>query len=312
MNPAPRDLKKKLVLFHRDFQRFTGGHLKVWHYFNHVAGSPAFEPRVAFTADSKLDSSNPWSPTPELVVEWRPETADVLFLAGTDWRAPQDRHVAKPIINFIQHQRHADADSELRSYLKNRALRICVSEEVAAAIKQTGEVNGPVFVIPNGIDLPAKPETSWNDRKIDILICGLKAPELAHEVKAALVVQDRHVECLIDWIPRADYLRKLSAAKITVFLPRLIEGFYLPALEGMAANTLVICPDCVGNRSFCLDGVNCFRPAYDVDAIVAAVNERENKREQMLERASATAREHSLENEREKFLSILAKIDTLL
>jgi Glycosyl transferases group 1 len=312
MNPAPRDPTKKLVLFHRDFQGFTGGHLKVWDYFNHVAASPAFEPRVAFTKGSKLDSTNPWSARPELFSDWKPETADVLFLAGTDWRALKDAPSKKPIINFIQHPRHADANSELRGFLKNRAVRICVSEEVAAAIKQTGEVNGAVFVIPNGIDLPTRPQTSWNERKIDILVCGLKAPELAREVTKALTAQDRDVECLTDWIPRDEYLKTLSDAKITVFLPRPVEGFYLPALEGMATGTIVVCPDCIGNRSFCLDRANCFRPEHNAKAIAAATDAAlsmaNEERTRMLERAHATALEHSLARERAEFLSILTRV----
>jgi glycosyltransferase involved in cell wall biosynthesis len=52
-------------------------------------------------------------------------------------------------------------------------------------------------------------------------------------------------------------LNWINQAKITVFLPyRDIEGFYMPALEGMALGTLVVCPDCIGNRSFCLPGYN--------------------------------------------------------
>src|SRR4051812_45866527 len=183
----PRDPAKKLVLFHRDFQGFTGGHLKVWNYFNHVAASPAFEPRIAFTPDSKWDPTNPWSESREYVIDWKPQDADVLFLAGLDWRALTDKQIAeKPIINLIQHQRHADPLSELRNFLKHRAVRICVSEEVANPITETGIVRGPVHVIPNGIDLSAVfqgPPVA--QRKIDILFCGLKAPELAREVAAA-------------------------------------------------------------------------------------------------------------------------------
>jgi len=53
-----------------------------------------------------------------------------------------------------------------------------------------------------------------------------------------------------------------------VFLPNQKEGegFYLPALEGMAVGTLVIFPDCIGNRSFCLSGYNCFRPDYTTES----------------------------------------------
>ncbi len=302
----------KRVLFYRDFQRFTGGHLKVWDYFNHVAASLAYEPRVSFSPDSKWDSTNPWSDFRTSVVEWEPNKGDVLFLGGTDWRAlpeSQRANFPKPVINLIQHPRHADAGSELREFLKHRALRICVSEEVAEAIKQTGEVNGPVFVIPNGIDLSAAAEVSPNERKIDILICGLKAPELARDLQAALANTHGNVRAITDWMPRAEFLRHLADAKITVFLPRPVEGFYLPPLEGMACGTVVVCPDCLGNRSFCIDRVNCFSPPLNVKAIATcaeiAQKQTDEERTRMLERAKETALMHSLMSERESFLRLL-------
>jgi hypothetical protein len=314
-----RDPSKQLVLFHRDFRAFTGGHLKLWDYFNHVASSPAYEPRIAFSLETRWDSTNPWSGSRGYVVEWQPGKADLLFLAGTDWRVVPEaerEHYRKPIINLIQHPRHAEPKSELRAFLKNRAVRICVSEEVAEAIKATGEVNGPVFVIPNGIDLTALPEgKSWDERASDVLICGLKAPELAREVQAALADQSRTVQCLVDRIPREDYLARVRDAKITVFLPRPVEGFYLPALEGMAVGTIVVCPDCIGNRGFCQDGVNCFRPSYNSAEIAAAaraaLGQDKTDRAQMREQASITAQEHSLQHERDAFSRILARIDEL-
>lgn len=297
---------KKIVLFYRDFQRFSGGHLKVWHYFNHVAASRGHEPRVAFSPDSKWDDTNPWRNARNFIGKWEPENADVLFLAGTDWRVLQDRQSPKPIINLIQHPRHADPKNETHKYLRNRAVRICVSQEVADAITATGEVNGTVFVIPNGVDLPI---TRPNERKIDILISGFKAPDFAREIAKHLP----DAKLVVDPLPRDEYVDLLRSAKITLFVPRETEGFYLPALEGMAAGTLVICPDCFGNRSFCLDGVNSFRPAYEPNAIVIAVEKAKTAdQKQILQRARQTAREHSLENEREKFLSILGKIDTLV
>jgi hypothetical protein len=314
-----RDPSKQLALFHRDFRTFTGGHLKLWDYFNHVASSPAYEPRIAFSPESSWDSTNPWSGSRGYVVEWQPEKADALFLAGTDWRVVPEaerEHFRKPIINLIQHPRHAEPKSELRGFLKNRAVRICVSEDVAEAIKATGEVNGPVFVIPNGIDLAALPEgKSWDERASDVLICGLKAPELAQEVYAALTDQNRTVQCLVDRLPREDYLARVSDAKITVFLPRPVEGFYLPALEGMAVGTIVVCPDCIGNRGFCQDGVNCFRPQYKVTEIVLAAHDAlqqsQSARAQMLQNAQVTVGKHSLKTERESFIRILTQIGEL-
>ena len=308
---------KKLALFHRDFRAFTGGHLKVWDYFNHVAASASHEPRIAFSPESKWDATNPWFGSTSSVMEWQPDKADLLFLGGTDWRALPSADRAKfpkPILNLIQHPRHAEPGSELRAFLKHRAVRICVSGEVAVAINATGEVNGPVFVIPNGIDFEAIPHPA-PARKIDIFISGFKAPELAREVHAALESKMPKTLCLSERLPRVEYLAQLSNAKIAVVLPRPREGFFLPALEAMAAGAIVVCPDCVGNRGFCENEVNCFRPSYDRDAIVsaamAASRLTEIERTSMLERAQTTVRQHSLETERGSFLKILAQVDEL-
>jgi glycosyltransferase involved in cell wall biosynthesis len=93
-----------------------------------------------------------------------------------------------------------------------------------------------------------------------------------------------------------------------VFLPNPKEGFYLPALEGMALGTIVVCPDCVGNRSYCVDRVNSFRPAYSVEAIVTDAREALARRTQLTEviaSAANTARHHDLAEERRSFLGIL-------
>jgi hypothetical protein len=318
-SPPERDPGKRLVLFHRDLRAFTGGHLKVWDYFNHVASSPAHQARVAFSAESKWDATNPWFAVPQAVGPWDPSQADILFLAGTDWRVvPVAERMSsnKPIINLIQHPRHAQKKSELRGFLKNRAIRICVSQEVATAINATGEVNGPVFVIPNGIDSQSfgKPKP-FEDRGTDVLICGFKAPDLAREVYTKLAGKNRTVRWLIEWVPRTEYLAHLRDAKITVFLPRPIEGFYLPALEGMACETIVVCPDCEGNRGFCQDHVNCFRPAYGAKEIISAaleaLQQTELQHEELRKAAHVTVGTHSLERERASFRQILDKIDNL-
>ncbi|HJT81201.1 MAG TPA: glycosyltransferase family 4 protein [Chthoniobacterales bacterium] len=309
---------KKVVLFHRDFQRFTGGHLKVWDYFNHVLASTDYEPRIAFSSESKWDDSNPWNNSKEYVTQWTPEIADVLFLAGKDWNALPDLTTtssSKPIINLIQHPRHADPKDKLYRFLENRAIRICVSQQAADAINATGKVNGPVFVIPNGIDVRDMPAHSGGHaRSIQVLNCGIKAPDLAREIDKRLE-RDENVAVtpLLEWLPRSQYLDRLVQASVVIALPRPREGFYLPAIEAMACGAIVVCPDCVGNRDFCKDGVNCFRPAYDADAILAAIYRAlslsPEEAEAMRENAYATVREHSLDRERGQFLEILRKMD---
>jgi glycosyltransferase involved in cell wall biosynthesis len=315
-----RDPSKKMVLFHRDFPRFTGGHLKVWNYFNHVLASKNFEPRIAFTPDSKLDATNPWSAANEFIMEWKPGEADLLFLAGQDWSAfPADdaRSFAKPIINLIQHPRHADPKDGLFRFLPNRAIRICVSQQVADAINATGIVNGPVIVIPNGVDtssIPRRPEDIG--RPIEVLISAVKAPELGRQLDKRLR-QDENiaVTTVVDWQPRSDYLDQLGRSQMVVTLPRPSEGFYLPALEAMASGAVVVCPDCVGNRDFCRDGINCFRPGYALEDILAAIYRAlaltSGEAAKIREKAHSTVEEYSLERERGAFLEVLGRVDTL-
>ena len=96
----PGPSSKRVVLFHRDFQRFTGGHLKVWDYFNHVAASPNYEARISFTASSKWDRTNPWFSARDRLVDWNLKKADVLFLAGMDWRALSEPAGQQPLRVF--------------------------------------------------------------------------------------------------------------------------------------------------------------------------------------------------------------------
>ncbi len=315
-----QDSHKRVVLFHRDFQRFTGGHLKVWDYFNHVLSSSQHDPWITFTARSRWDRTNPWFSMRDRVTDWNLKNADLLFLAGTDWRAlsePDQKKSDRPIFNLIQHPRHAEIGSELRGFLRHRAIRICVSEEVASAIRATGEVNGPVHVIPNGVDVSAFPQSPapFNERSTDVLICGLKSPDLARDCYQRLAKNGRIVRWLIDWVPRHEYLAHLGRAKITLFLPRKEEGFYLPALEGMGAGTVVVCTDCLGNRSFCIDRQNCLRPENRSEAIVAATEKAlqlgEAERDKMISEGLKTFREHSLERERAAFLPLLERTEEI-
>jgi len=50
----------KKFLFFRDFKGFSGGHLKVWHYFNHFNTHGNYKPYISFSEDSLWNASNPW------------------------------------------------------------------------------------------------------------------------------------------------------------------------------------------------------------------------------------------------------------
>ena len=309
----------RTVLFFRSYKEFHGGHLKVWNYFNHVLASPLFEPRVWFSDQTTLSGDNPWRDSQHLIVDnEHPIRPDVYFVGGANWRRLDRYPFADPgipVINLIQHVRHADPDLRLSKFLHRKAIRICVSSEVADELRATGLTNGPLFVIPNAIDLPDLPATNGAHPHVDVLIAAGKEPDLGVQVADRLTQDGRVVDVLVERIPRAEFLARMSAARTTVFLPHLTEGFFLPALEGMALGTLVVCPDCIGNRSFCLPGQNAFRPEYTVDGIVrdaeAALGLHPDQARQLRENAVQTAAGHALSREREAFLDVLHNIDEL-
>lgn len=302
----------KKILFYRDYRGFTGGHLKVYHYFEHFRSFPEFTPCIFFSAETRRDRGNPWAAKNiEPVSKWLPENFDVLFLAGTDWNMLSPEVASSPgfrVLNLIQGLRHSDPGSKLRSFLKFPAIRICVSQQVADAIVETGEVNGPVHVIPNGIeDIRARSQDA-NLESYDILIIGRKNPVLANRLHSGL---RRLYSCLNlpSPVPRDELLALMQRSRVTVCLPERREGFYLPALEAMSVGSLVVCPDCVGNRDFCRDGWNMLRPDFDAAdmerTLQAAMRMPASARAALLENAKRTAARHTLVAEREKLRRIL-------
>ncbi len=311
----------KKVFFYRNFHQFSGGHLKVHDYFNHVALSNEYIPFIYLDKSSLNDESNPWSNQPRSHLEsWNPFEADVLFLAGNDWQyLPEDQRSRwpKPVVNLIQGIRHSIPDTQLWGFLRNRAIRIGVSPEVSQAIIDTGMVNGPVFTIPNGIDrsLFTSRKRPHCDRLIDLMIAGQKHRELAHAIEGHFQGSGLRINCVTRLMPRAQFIEQMGNSRITVFLPLEAEGFYLPALEGMASATLVICPDCIGNRSFCHNRLNCLTPPYTLggitDAVTIALSLNESSRNNILTEAESTVWQHDLETEREAFLEILNQSNSL-
>lgn len=301
------------VAFYRDFHGPRGGHFKMWHYFNHLLSDGRFAPSVYLTPTSVRDASNPWMTVPHLIQDrWQPDSADVLFLAGLDWNALEKRdfEAYPPVINLVQSVRHGDSRDPRYRFLTRKALRICVSPQVEDVLRQTGICNGPIVTIPNGIDVePLSEPVAWSERPIDCAILGLKHPALAKGIEARLAAKGMKVINFTQTVPRPDFLRTIANSKVCLGLPQHFEGFYLPALEAMALGTLVVCPDCNGNRSFCIDGVTCIMPDYDPQALVAATERAlslsEEQRDGMIARAAGVAAEYSMERERTAFLAIV-------
>jgi hypothetical protein len=310
----------KEVLFYRNFKKYQGGHLKVWDYFNHVLASPDHVPKIRFSPETVWNQENPWHRMrSQILAPEAPCHPDILFLAGTDWRGLSESERERspvPIINFVQHVRHSFPGDPRYPFLAHRAIRICCSEQVAESIRATGRVEGPIFTIPYGLDRDCFPKpTPLAEKDLDFLIAGLKQPDMGRRLRWLLWRPGRRIRLLTRPVPRAEFLDFVNRARVTVFLPHQNEGFFIPALEGMGLGTIVVCPDCVGNRSFCLADRNCFLPAFSTQAIRTAAEAARRLTPADAELRLAAAREtfilHDLERERRSFLEILGRVDEL-
>ena len=286
----------RTVLFHRDFQGFQGGHLKVFHYFEHVLASPEHEPRIHFTEASAWTSPTPGTRT------------------ATRWSARAAPRA--PVINLIQHPRHAEPQDPRHAFLGHPAIRICVSEEVRDAIVAGGAAQGPVLTIPVALDLDKLPAPRHRaDRDLACLVVAVKGPALGAAVAARIAAAGHQVRLVDRRIPRGELLDAMARSRVSVHVPRRGEGAYLPALESMALECAVVCPDCVGNRSFARHGDTCLMPAWSEEALAAAACEALEAPEEtvgpMLARAREQARERDLAGERARFQSVLEATDEL-
>ncbi len=309
----------KAARFYRDFRRYTGGHQKVYDYFRHVQAHPDWQASIYWAKSSLPISETLWAgQSANLLEDFSLRGADLMFLAGMDWEAylaaAADPEI--PVLNLVQHVRHADPASNVYPFLSERAIRVCVSAEVEAAILATGRTNGPTVTIANGIDLDDLLLQRQALKSRDIYILGVKSRELARRLTEQLQAQPVSVLLHDEFTERADVLAAMASCRVSVLLPNLTEGFYLPALEAMALSELVVVPDCVGNRSFCLHGQNCLVPGRALDDLVAATLEaleivKSGQAVEFQASAASTLEQHRLERERSEFHQLLDKLDTL-
>ncbi len=261
------------MLFHRDYHGYTGGHGKVRDYMNHVQAHPDWSVDMFLSPASDRSAGNPFLDAPGLTERWQPENADALLLGGMDWAALPAWAVptAQPVINLVQHVRHAEPSLPLRSFLSRRAVRVCVSTAVAAAIAATGEVNGPIRVIPAALDNAMLASVGQRTLAAGVFIDAIKQPSLGVEIARELARSGVPAHLHVNWVPRVDYLGAMAAAAVVVTLPDPLEGFYLPGLEALALGRALVQYDCLGSRDYLRDGDNALVPSRQVSAIASAV-----------------------------------------
>jgi hypothetical protein len=321
-------------LFHRSWTQYnggtSGGQLKVRDAFEHIRASDRFEPFVYFPPETVWfdNPGNYWLPyRKDALTAWEIRPSDILFFAGYDWKILSPETAVNPpvpVLNIAQ-PRHTLPGDPRHAYLQFPAIRIAKST-IGKKILEAYGVNGPVHLIPDAIDFSQLPEAN-PEPDLDILIVGLKNPELATRLQKKLERTNRWrmkrwkiaVQVPPKLPTRADFLALVNRAKILVFLPldaeRGAEGFYLPALEAMAMNKLVICPYAVGNIDFCIPGETCLQPEYNETALHQAVLDAMGmtvaEREKMSKAGNVLARKHDIRFEKERLLSLLHQADDI-
>lgn len=303
---------KAKILFVRKFKKPSGGQFKVRDYFRHCMAHPKLEPLLYFTPDTdETQARSFWDfvPRGNIVDALARQSYDFLFLAGRDWEYLPEIPARMRVLNYIQHVKHAERADKRFQYLSRPAWRIFVSAEVAAAIAP--HAAGEVHVINNGIPLEMF-SAPREKQKGSIFIWARKNPALGERLFATLHAKKTQVEMLIDLIPRERFAERLQTSEIFVALPHETEGFYLPALEAMAAGCAVICSDAVGNRSFCRHEETCLMPAFDDAAahldMIARLQNDAALSEQLRRNGVRLAQEYALSREREAFHRLIDRL----
>ncbi len=327
-------MQKRRVLFHRSWTQYnggtSGGHLKTRDAFEHIKSSDFFVPHVYFGPETIWHDNpgNYWLPyRNDALKEWIIKPTDILFFAGHDWKILPPEVAASPpvpVINIAQ-PRHTRPDDPRHKFLQYPAIRIAKSSEGKKILEDFG-VNGPVYLIPDAIDFSKLPQPNLNP-DLDLLIVGLKNPELAGRIKKRLDRKNfwrfNRWKIAVQIPPklptRQDFLNLMNRAKIVVFLPldaeRGAEGFYLPALEAMAMNKLVVCPYAVGNTDFCIPNVTCLQPEYTerslFEAALKALRMNPVEKEQMIKAGRSISANHEIQKEKESLLKLLHQADEI-
>lgn len=301
----------KKILFIRDFKKIHGGHIKVRDYFLHCLKHPGIAAYVYFTPDSIPQGGELYAEVPRerIVAQMQIEAYDALFIAGgKNWKLLPENLPGMKIINLIQDFDNADPNDAQFVNLQRPALRICVSQQVYDAVAP--HAAGTTVVIKYGIPLDVF-SAAGEKRRNSIFIWARKNKPLGKRLALALQERGREVALLKDFVPRHEFARRLGESDIFVALCYSREGFYLPALEGMARRCAVLCADAVGNRGFCLHGETCLMPAHDhFDSHLAMIEQllaADDLKERLRQRGYEMAQSYAMQHERENFHRVLDK-----
>lgn len=299
-------MKPKSISFIRHYHGYTGGHQKVRDYISHFL-SFGWSPSL-FLNKSAVTNKDLFDNIPNVVYQeqYLPENSEVVFLAGMDWENYLSQKTSsRKVINLIQHVRHADPHQALFKYLKEPAIRLCVSEAVRDAILP--HANGPCYVIKMGHTIePMRHKKGW-----DIYILANKQAELGSELTNWFRAQGYRVLVHTSTQEHRQVIEAMASSRLTIALPHETEGFYLPGIEAMYYSNMAVVPYCVANKEYYSRYSNLMMPNFSYNGIrLAALSAlKKNQQNNIFRRyiGKCIATSYSLQNERKQLGTILKK-----
>lgn len=315
---------KKKILFYQHFGKkgvVRGAHHKTFDFFHHIKSFVDFEPYIFFDEDSIWDADIPWfhlyKTMPTLKdLNFEP---DILFLnSGKDWiRYSQNRKIEPqtPIVSPVNNFRATKPGHPSFNFLGRKAIRLCPSPELYEAVKNHPNTVGETVYMPNGVGISDKALTFKNHKTIDVLIVGNKNPSLANQLVNEIKDQNLKVEVIDGWISKKDFQIKLAQSKISIHLPKQVEEHYIPGIEAMMLNSLVIIPDCIGNRSYSINQKTCVMASYDLAGFLTALQYVKsipvNEFKDIVQCAKKSTHQYSIKIERESLYKALKLSDKM-
>ncbi len=314
----------KKVLFYQHFGKrgvVRGAHHKTFDFFHHIKSFPGYEPHIFFDKTSLWNTDIPWFHLFESMptlddLDFEP---DILFLnSGKDWiKYTEHRAIPKnmPIVSPVNNFRAVKPGHKSFDFLPTKAIRLCPSQELYEATVSHPSTNGETIYLPNGVGINSEALKLQADKKFDLLIVGNKNPALANEIFAKVKHFDLHTEVINGWISKEDFQNKLALSRISMHLPKVVEEHYIPGVEAMMLDSLVIIPDCVGNRSYAKHLETCFVTEYSLVGMLHALQQvlemDEAKKAQLCINATQASEIFQIQHEHKTLLEILDSTATM-
>lgn len=299
-------MDNKSIAVIRHYHGYTGGHQKVHDYLTHFIAM-GWHPSLFLSNRAKTNKTLFENMAGvDYQDSFNPNDADVVFLAGMDWQHYLPiKSSEKPVINLIQHVRHADKSEALFAFLKEPAIRLCVSDAVKQAIEPFA--NGPCHVIKMG----HKFERLSVGRSNDVYILANKQPQLG--ISIYNWAKDRGFSTILHDSTQEKGLvtKAMAMSAVTVALPNKTEGFYLPGIEAMFYSKQAVVPYCIANKEYFHNTSNLIMPDYTEDNIKSAIlrSMRLGPIESSIRKfiGKKIACQYSLQNERKALSACLSK-----